>query len=188
MAPLTPDDVLLGLLKARPAHGYDLLEAFRDPARLGRVWNMSTSQLYAVLKRLEEDGAITGREVPRQDAPPRTEYALTPRGEARLGVWLHEAEPPTAIHQIRVLFLSRLYIASLLGIPPGDIIDRQLAACQAQRDKLLARVAETTAAMEALTLDFVTGQLDACIAWLHRCHDQRLAGSNPSFKDPEKGS
>ena len=69
MPRLTPDEVVLGLLKAHPTHGYELLETFHDRAHLGRIWNMSTSQLYAVLKRLEEEGASTGHTIPREDAP-----------------------------------------------------------------------------------------------------------------------
>jgi DNA-binding PadR family transcriptional regulator len=163
----TPDEVLLGLLKARPSHGYDLLERFRSPAHLGRIWTMSTSQLYAVLKRLEHDGAITGREVPQPDAPPRTEYALTPLGEDRLAAWLADPAPPTSIHRIRVLFLSRLYIATLLGEPTDGLIARQLAVCEAQREAMQAKAAHPASSVEALTLEYVIGQLEAAITWLH---------------------
>ncbi|MCB2210340.1 PadR family transcriptional regulator [bacterium] len=167
MKRLTPDEVLLGLLKAHPAHGYDLLERFRSPAHLGRVWNMSTSQLYAVLKRLERDGAITGREQPQPDAPPRTKYALTSRGEDRLAAWLADPAPPTSIHRIRVLFLSRLYIATLLGQPTERLIAHQLAVCEAQRETLQDKAADPASSVEALTLRFVIGQLNAAIAWIH---------------------
>ena len=42
-----------GIVAARARHGYQLIDCFRDTAQLGRVWDLSTSQLYAVLKRLE---------------------------------------------------------------------------------------------------------------------------------------
>ena len=93
MASLTPDDTLLGLLAANARHGYQLLDCFRDPAQLGEVWNLSTSQLYAVLKRLSAQGLITGDEIPSEDAPTRTEYRLTLAGSKRLESWLHEACP-----------------------------------------------------------------------------------------------
>jgi DNA-binding PadR family transcriptional regulator len=174
MSRLSPDEVLLGLLQAHPAHGYDLLERFRDPAHLGRVWNMSVSQLYAVLKRLESDGTITGRELPQSDAPPRTEYAITPLGEQRVADWLAETQPPTSIHRIRVQFLSRLYIATLLDLPTEGIIDRQLAVCEKQRDAIRERLAQTSAPIETLTLEFVQGQLEAAITWLQRCREHPL--------------
>ncbi len=130
---------------------------------------MSTSQLYAVLKRLEEEGAIAGREVPCKDAPAHTEYALTSLGERLLAAWLAEPHPPTSIHRIRVQFLSRLYIAALLGLPSDEIIAHQLAVCEAQRDVIKKETERTESPVEALTLDFVLGQLSACIAWLHHC-------------------
>ncbi len=174
MSRLTPDEVLLGLLKAHPSHGYELLETFRDRAHLGRIWNMSTSQLYAVLKRLEESGAITGREVPCKDAPAHTEYALTNLGEGLLAAWLAEPHPPTSIHRIRVQFLSRLYIAALLDLPSDEIIAHQLAVCEAQMNVIRKETERTESPVEALTLNFVLGQLSACIAWLHHCQTSTL--------------
>lgn len=166
-----PDEVILGLLAARPRHGYELLDRFRSREHLGRMWTMSTSQLYAVLKRLERQGSITGRQVESPDAPPRTEYTVTEAGLRQLEVWLHEPRPSTSIHRIRVEFLSRLYIASLLGIPADAIIEHQKTICVEQRDRLLKERQQTTSAVEALTLDFVIGQLNAAVLWLEQCRE-----------------
>lgn len=174
MSRLSPDEVILGLLKAAPSHGYDLLERFRDPAHLGRIWNMSTSQIYAVLKRLEAEGAITGTPIPQPDAPPRVEYRITPKGEAQLEAWLADPLPPISIHRIRVVFLSRLYIATLLSEPTEGIISRQLAVCEAQLEKVRASIQSTPSAVERLTLEFVQGQLESAIAWLDHCRDHSL--------------
>ncbi len=175
MKRLTPDEVLLGLLKAQPAHGYELLEWFRSPQRLGRIWKMSTSQLYVVLKRLEEAGLISGRVLPGADAPSRTEYALTDQGEARLMTWLDDPHPPISIHRIRVLFLSRLYIASLLDLPTEAIIARQLSTCETHCQRLQSELAEVTTDIEALTLNYMVGQFDAVIAWLKDCQTTTLS-------------
>src|SRR5689334_11085276 len=105
MSQLTPDDVLLGLLAVSPQHGYQLLETFRDPNQLGEVWHLSTSQLYAVLKRLETQGLIVGREVASTDAPTRTEYSLTEAGQRRVREWL-DTEPYASVRRVRVDFLS----------------------------------------------------------------------------------
>jgi DNA-binding PadR family transcriptional regulator len=50
-----PDELILGLLAAEPMHGYQILARFEAPSELGRVWTMSRSQVYAVLKRLEQE-------------------------------------------------------------------------------------------------------------------------------------
>ena len=174
MKRLTPDEVLLGLLKAQPAHGYELLEWFRSPQHLGRIWKMSTSQLYAVLKRLEESGLITGRVLPGSDAPSRTEYALTDQGNVRLMQWLNDPHPPISIHRIRVLFLSRLYIASLLDISTDTIITEQLTACEEHRQRLQTELDKAETDIETLTLTFMIGQFDAVIRWLKTCQTEPL--------------
>jgi DNA-binding PadR family transcriptional regulator len=169
MATITPDETILGLLAVRERHGYDLLDCFRDPAQLGEVWNLSTSQLYAVLKRLESQGLTVGREVAPADAPTRTEYALTNAGRGWLEAWLHRAQPSASIHRVRVEFLSRLYVARLLNIPTSEIVARQKRVV---RDKL----AELTTCREAsepgiglLTLELVIAQLGVILQWLDRC-------------------
>src|SRR5690349_16220765 len=139
MSSITPDETILGLLAVRARHGYELLDCFRDSSQLGEVWQLSTSQLYAVLKRLEAQGFTEGQEVLVLDAPPRTEYTLTDAGESRLQAWLNEVFPSASVHRVRVEFLSRLYIARLLDVPTVPIVERQKAACSKKRLELLNR-------------------------------------------------
>src|SRR5689334_14758006 len=142
MKQLTPDETLLGLLAAQARHGYDLLECFRDPSQLGRIWSLSTSQLYAVLKRLETQGLTVGIEVTCPDAPTRTEYSLTQAGQDQLIRWLNDIAPSSSVHRVRVEFLSRLYIARLLNIPTLDIVQRQKSVCAMKHAELVAERAQ----------------------------------------------
>lgn len=165
-----PDETILGILAAQPQHGYQLLARFQSRADLGRVWTMSTSQLYAVLKRLESSGLIRGKEVESSEAPTRREYAVTAAGRRRFSGWLQETKLSSSIRQVRVQFISRLYVARLLGLSTGRMVERQRRACEVQRQKLL--LARTKSAqMEGLVLDFVIGQLDAVVEWLDRCEE-----------------
>lgn len=165
----TPDETILGLLALQPQHGYQLLEHFRDPARLGGVWNLSTSQLYAVLKRLEKLGWIEGQQVETENAPPRTDYTLTSAGEIQLDNWLNERDPPPSIRRVRVECLSRLYVAHLLGIPSAPLIEYQRTACARE----LASQREWRDALPAgigrLAADLHIEQLQAVITWLDTC-------------------
>lgn len=163
-----PDEVILGLLKAQPMHGYLLLEKFHSKVDLGRVWTMSTSQAYAVLRRLEEGGLIKGEEIFVPDAPSKIVYSITTCGNQILEDWLFEDNPPSSIHLLRVIFISRLYIASILGYDSAPIIAKQIEVCkkqlnyfQAERDKRLSEI-------EGLTVDFIIGQLDAALNWLEK--------------------
>jgi len=166
---LLPDEALLGLIAARVRHGYQIVECFRNPTQLGNVWSLSTSQIYAVLKRLETQEMISGYAVESADAPTRTEYALTEQGTERFEAWLNEPEPRAAARQVRVEFLSRLYIARLLNRSTIEIVRRQKAAC---RQRLAARTLARDAAAPGvgrLALDLEVAQLEIILDWLDRC-------------------
>jgi DNA-binding PadR family transcriptional regulator len=169
---LTPDYVLLGLLAAQPCHGYQLLDIFRRPDQLGRVWHLGSSQLYAVLKRLEQKAWITGQEVTVADAPPRTEYNLTALGQQQLEQWLYEPAPSASIRRVRVEFLSRLYVARLLNIPTAQIVSAQKKACREHKGFLVEQQAKSTPGVGLLALEFVIYQLEAILRWIDRCESE----------------
>lgn len=166
---LTPDDTILGLLAAEARHGYHLLDCFRDPAQLGDVWALGVSQVYAVLKRLEQQALIAGQTVVPADAPPRTEYALTAAGAQRLDRWLHTEQPGASVRAVRVEFLSRLYIARLLNIPTQPIVRRQRAACQQQLAELVALRDRAEPGVSLLARELLIAQTEAILRWLDRC-------------------
>ncbi|MCC6613668.1 MAG: PadR family transcriptional regulator [Anaerolineae bacterium] len=169
MSDLTPDDTLLGLIAIRDCHGYELIEAFRDSSALGDIWKMSTSQIYAVLKRLEGQGLIAGRVVESANAPNRTEYYLTPAGKGRLDAWLDDPAPSASIRRVRVEFLSRLFIARQLNVPTIPIAQRQRRTCEAERERLLGELSSKSAGMSFLAQELVIAQLDAVLRWIERC-------------------
>lgn len=172
----TPDHLILAMLTAAPQHGYTILDAFRDPSRLGHIWDMSAAQVYAVLKRLERDGDIAGVTVETPTAPPRTEFRVTARGMARLRAWLDEANPSSSIRRVRVDFMSRLYAARLLGEPVDALVTRQQRACARERAAVAEalRAAETDISRMALSLQLA--QLDAVLSWMSSLVDGAPAG------------
>ncbi len=180
-----PDAVILGLLKAQPSHGYDLLERFRAKEHLGHIWHLSTSQLYAVLKRLEEADAIEGFDVEVPDAPSRREYRLQPSGEQQLHQWLYEPQPSASLHRIRVIFLSRLYIAQLLDYSVDEIFSAQLKVCREQKRAFEEEQQAARSAIENLALDLVMNQLSAVIRWLERHHEMLAAKQRMEAKSKD---
>lgn len=166
---LTPDETILGLLAIEERHGYDLLECFQNPAELGRVWNLSASQIYNVLKRLEHKGHITGQVLQAVNAPPRTRYRVTTTGQQCLDAWLYDQQPSASIRRVRVEFLSRLYVVRYLNIPTQQIVQYQRAACEQQRALLYDKRQAAVPGMDTLALDFVIAQLDAVLRWIERC-------------------
>ncbi|NWG17783.1 MAG: PadR family transcriptional regulator [Chloroflexi bacterium] len=169
MNQLTPDETLLGLLAAQASHGYQLLACFHDSDELGRVWKLSTSQLYAVLKRLAGQGLITGSEVEAARAPARVEYELTSAGREQLQTWLYEPSPSASIRRVRVEFLSRLYVARLLNLPTIPIVQAQKTACQQEYETRLAERDRSAPGVGFLALELHLAQLAAVLHWIDRC-------------------
>jgi len=168
MSKLVPDEVILGLLKDKPSHGYELLEKFKSFDNLGRIWTMSTSQLYFVLKRLDAKGAVVGAKLETGAAPSRVVYTVTELGEQIIEKWLYNPHPSPSIHRIRVLFISRIYIANLIGYPIEPIVSAQLSSCKNQHEKLLRRKRQSTSEIERLTLNYIINQLEGAILWIEQ--------------------
>ena len=151
---------------ATPQHGYQLLEIFQDPNALGRVWKLSTSQLYAVLKRLHEQRFITGQKAYSPDAPPRTIYRITPSGQAHMQAWLDEPQPSPSVRRVRVECLSRLYIARLLDMSTVDLLQRQKNTCEHKHQQLLAQREPGDASTGSLALELEIAQVEAILGWI----------------------
>lgn len=175
MARLSPDNVILGLLAVEASHGYQLLETFRAGHPLARIWALGTSQLYAILKRLESQQLIRGITVHSPDAPSRTEYSVTEVGRVQFEAWLHALQPSASTRHIRTEFLSRLYLARQMGVPVVAIIAAQRAVCTVQREKLRNQRAEATGIM-ALALDLAESEMVMMLDWIMRC-EHTLTGA-----------
>lgn len=168
MSILTPDETILGLLASQPQHGYQLLDIFSNPQQLGGIWKLSTSQLYAVLKRLQQRALIVGNERVSENAPPRTEFSVTPEGTQYLQRWLHDPAPSASVRRVRVEFLSRLYIAQLLQQPCKGIIATQRHSCQQELARLTATLTHGRTTSD-LAFELVIAQLEAILKWIDHC-------------------
>jgi DNA-binding PadR family transcriptional regulator len=73
---------VLGLLTDGERSGYDLLRLAERS--VGFFWTPAKTQLYAILRRLVENGFATVRHVRQDRRPDKYLYSITPLGEARL--------------------------------------------------------------------------------------------------------
>ena len=78
------EPALLLLLRERPTHGYELLEALPSVTGEARV---DMGNLYRVLRGLEEDGLVTSRWEAGEPGPAKRTYALTIEGRRLLDEW-----------------------------------------------------------------------------------------------------
>src|SRR5438552_13109615 len=80
---------ILGLLKERSMHGYQLSKRLADT--LGAFWKVSYGSLYPTLRRLEREGAVepvfSREEVGRR----KNVYRITAKGESLFAELLEEA-------------------------------------------------------------------------------------------------
>lgn len=171
MSRVSPDHVILGLLEAQSCHGYQLLTHFRAPEQLGRIWKLNTSRLYAILKRLEHQELIDGREEDGVDAPMRTVYWLTEAGREQLFQWLNQPYPSASTRNIRTEFLSRLYIARVLKRPHQPIVEAQRAACLQQLEGLQAQYEAHPHSIGGLALALKVAEMQVIVDWLAQCED-----------------
>ena len=57
--PLTMEYALLGFLRQRPMHAYEMHQTLMQAEALGLVWHVKQSQLYALITRLEDEAFVT---------------------------------------------------------------------------------------------------------------------------------
>jgi PadR family transcriptional regulator AphA len=82
-AAATPTEVaVLGLLTGGERSGYDLLRLAERS--VGFFWTPAKTQLYAILRRLVDDGFATVRRVRQDHRPDKYLYTITPSGHERL--------------------------------------------------------------------------------------------------------
>jgi DNA-binding PadR family transcriptional regulator len=160
--------VLLGVLAAGPAHGYDLKRA--HDTRFPAARPLAYGQVYATLARLERDGLVEEVET-RQDAgPERTVYALTPTGRAELRRWLAETEQPGPYAADE---LVRKTITALhTGADSVDFLRRQRAVHLEVMRALTRERTETAEPGTRIALDHTLAHLDADLRWLEETRER----------------
>ncbi len=165
--------VLLGILAAGPAHGYDLKR--EHDVRLPSAKPLAYGQVYATLTRLQRDGLVQVATMESDGGPERTVYDLSAAGEEALLDWLSKPEVPGPY-------------------PAEDLVRKTITALHLHRDarpflaaqralhleRMRALVAEQRAAVDVevrIVLDHTISHLDADLRWLEsaaaRVDDER---------------
>ena len=166
---------ILGLLRQRPMHGYEIARRFTADLDLGLVLPIDMSNVYALLKDLHEQGLIEGQRQTVGLRPPRTVFHLTDEAEAQLFHWLEE--PVGRLREVRSDLLVKLYFCRMIGTQvTARLLDAQIEASGAYLIRL-ERLAAAAAAgsFERLVRDSKIGAARATVAWL-RDERARLAG------------
>jgi DNA-binding PadR family transcriptional regulator len=127
---------VLGLLKERPMHGYQLSRELGDS--LGGLWRVSYGSLYPTLRRLEIDAAIESEAGDVRGARRKKVYRITPKGEQIFLELLQETPQDTQTEDARF----RMRLAFFRYLPPETrirLLERRRQALQER----LATIAES---------------------------------------------
>jgi len=158
---------ILGLLKERSMHGYQLSKRLTDT--LGGFWRVSYGSLYPTLKRLEREGAV--EQVFDEVAVGRRKnvYRITEKGEALFLELLEEAGHDTSTEENR--FRVRLAFFRYLA-PDARIrlLERRRAYLEERLSTITASLTSTRERFDTYTLSLMqhgreTTEQD--IAWLN---------------------
>lgn len=168
--PLTIEHALLGFLRLRPMHAYEIHQTLLRAEALGLVWHLKQSLVYLMLERLEEADYVSVVLASQGSRPPRKILHLTPSGQAAFAHWL--VAPVAHGRDFRLEFLAKLYFASQDDpASAATLIAGQQQAC---RDWLIELRAQADTLNDArhydwLVLQFRIGQIEAILAWLDIC-------------------
>jgi len=100
---------ILGLLKERSMHGYQLSKRLTDT--LGGFWRVSYGSLYPTLRRLERDGAVEKVFSEEEIGRRKNVYRITEKGEGLFIELLQEAgqeSPEDNRFRVRLAFFKYL--------------------------------------------------------------------------------
>ncbi|HET9649889.1 MAG TPA: PadR family transcriptional regulator [Microlunatus sp.] len=79
----TLEGMVLAILAARPAYGYEITARLRDQG----FSDLVEGTVYALLVRIEQRGFVDVEKVPSEKGPPRKVYTLNASGRAQLDVF-----------------------------------------------------------------------------------------------------
>jgi len=160
---------VLGLLRERPAHGYDLQRYLSGRHGLGIVCPVEPAMVYAILKSLSGLELING-EWDNSTYPPKAIYSVTEAGDAEFQRWL--MRPVGRMREIRQDLMVKLYflINSETDSELTDarhLIDQQVDVCDAYAKEIEAELERVPpGSFDALAFGSKLSAANLTRAWL----------------------
>jgi PadR family transcriptional regulator, regulatory protein AphA len=179
---ITPAEYgILGLLRQKPAYGYELQRHFSGKQGLGRVCPVEPGMVYASLKSLSGLEMIDGR-WDNTTYPPKAIYTTTDLGEMAFQRWL--MAPVGRIREVRLDFMVKLYFALKEDKElAAQIIEAQLAATREYAEEIAAEQTAFTddpSSFDSIVLGSKASAARITIDWLKKAQD----GLTAEFASP----
>ncbi len=157
--------VLLGALMSGPVHGYEILRFLN--ADLGSAWHVSTSQLYALLKKLESRGIVTATVESQDTRPSKRVFSINAAGQKRFMEWLKKPIP--YVRDLRTEFLAKLFFFQKLSLKGSQgLVQEQIRILERVREQLISSRHEENDAYKKLVFGFRIATLNGWLEWLEK--------------------
>jgi PadR family transcriptional regulator AphA len=154
---------LLGSMMSGPKHGYEI-RRFLDSA-FGSTWYVGTSQLYALLRRLEEKGLLRSSLHAQDTRPPRRVFSLTSEGRGEFLEWVRR--PTAHVRDLRIEFLAKLFFFDRLSLQgAGELIETQFRILEQVKKTMKRRQEEESDPYKKLVFGFKIATVEAWLDWL----------------------
>jgi len=156
---------LLGALRGGSKHGYEILRFLEN--RLGSTWYVSTSQLYALLKRLEDRGWLRSSIEEQETRPPKRVFSLTAKGKKTFDQWL--MSPTEHVRDLRVEFLAKVFFIKDLQLRGGrELVQCQTSVLESLKSSLVERRKQEEGEFKELVLDARIASIASWIEWMKK--------------------
>ena len=154
---------LLGALMTGPKHGYEIMQ-FLGTA-FGSTWHIGTSQLYALLRRLEGDNLLGSKLKTQDTRPSKRIFSLTAKGKKLFLAWLKA--PTEHVRDLRIEFLAKLFFFDRLSLRGGrELIKAQIQALEQIRERIEQRQEKEKDPFNRLVFGFKIAAVEAWLQWL----------------------
>jgi DNA-binding PadR family transcriptional regulator len=155
--------ILLGALMDGPKHGYEIRQ-FMDET-LEATWFVGTSQLYLLLKKLEQSDLLKSSLRHQKSRPSKRIFSLTPQGKTAFTRWLNR--PIEHVRDFRFEFLAKLFFFSHLSLKGGEkLIHSQIQEFEKFQKSLREKIGTENNRYGRLVVGFKLSTAEARKDWL----------------------
>jgi DNA-binding PadR family transcriptional regulator len=156
--------MILGALMPWPGHGYDILKFIK--AAMGETWHVGTSQLYTLLKKMEDKGLVTSQWETQDVRPSKRIFSPTTRGRDIFLEWV--LLPLNHVRDMRIEFLSKLYFIGHLSLTGGEgLVNNQTQILEKTLERLTKKREREKDPYALLVVGFKIRTTKAWLKWLH---------------------
>lgn len=170
---------ILGILKEKPRHGYELKSLFDE--KVGEFWSLNYGQIYTTLDRLEKEGLVNHTQEEQETRPDRKVYYISSKGIQQLGQWLQKPVTKTRALRdeifIKLLFLENEDPQAVLNLiqQQTNLYMQKMSELTQHKYELAKKNKEGEYFVTDLLMDAGLFHAEADIRWLRHCEAKLVA-------------